>query len=55
MKWIKASEQLPEATIRKDYLGKDKYGRRDIYTWDNMVQFFRPHIYEESEMVEWLD
>lgn len=53
--WVKASERLPEKDISKDVIGKSKTGRIDIYSYDSMMDFFRPYKHEADELYEWLD
>jgi hypothetical protein len=53
--WVKASERLPEENICIDIIGKSAKGRIDIYSWDSMMQFFRPYKHEADELYEWLD
>jgi hypothetical protein len=54
MKLIKVSERMPPDS-NKEYFGKTNHNRIDIFSWDNMMQFYRPYIHEGDEMTEWLD
>jgi hypothetical protein len=53
--WVKASEREPAKEIGVYYFGKNKQGQKDMFSWDSMMQFFRPAYYEYGEMAEWLD